>query len=408
MMIAALKESEPGETRVAVTPVSAALLVARGLEVRVEAGAGAAAGFEDRAYEQKGAKVLSDRQALRDGADVLLRVRATLTDPADRDGLRRGQVIIGLADPLGAPEAARELAEQGVTLFALELLPRISRAQGMDALSSMATVTGYRAVLQAAIELPRMFPLLMTAAGTVPPARVLVIGAGVAGLQAIATARRLGAVVKAYDIRPAARNEVESLGATFLELPLETEDAEGAGGYACAMDEAFYKRQRELLSEVLGEIDVVITLAAVPGQKAPILITGEMTRRLRPGSVIVDLAAPFGGNCELTKPDEVVHTEGITILGPTNLPAMVPHDASLMYSRNLATFLLHLTDKEGALKLDLDDPITRETLVARDGELVHPRVRQALGLEESPHSTTTATTTTATTEPTPPPSSGDH
>ncbi len=268
MIVAAPKETITGERRVAVTPASVASLAAKGHVVLVEAGAGSEAGFDDAAYEQKGARVVTDRDALYQEAQIVLRVRTPGSGSEESDDLERlrsGQIVIGMADPLGAPEAARRLAERGVTLFALELLPRISRAQSMDVLSSMANVAGYKAVVLAAAELPRMFPLQMTAAGTLPPARALIIGAGVAGLQAIATAKRLGAIVKAYDVRPAVRTEVESLGATFLELPMDTAQAEGTGGYARTMDEAFYSRQRELLGDVLTDTDLLITTAAVPG-----------------------------------------------------------------------------------------------------------------------------------------------
>lgn len=386
MIVAALKETYPGEARVALSPASAGTLAAKGHEVLIESGAGVAAGFSDTDYEAKGAGVVGDRGTLLESAEVLLQVRTLGTNPdagrADLERLRPGQTVVGLGDPLGNPEAARALAERGVQLFALELLPRISRAQGMDVLSSMANVAGYKAVVLAAAQLPQMFPLQMTAAGTLPPARALIIGAGVAGLQAIATAKRLGAVVKAYDVRPAARTEVESLGATFLDLPLDAAAAEGTGGYARTMDETFYARQRELFTSVLQDTDIVVTTAAVPGAKAPVLISAEMLRGMRAGSVVVDLAAVSGGNCEVTRPDEVVDFEGVTVLGPTNLPSTVPHDASLMFSRNITTFLLNMTDKSGALVVDIEDEITRGTLVARGGEVVHPRVRERLGLAE--------------------------
>jgi NAD(P) transhydrogenase subunit alpha len=259
----------------------------------------------------------------------------------------------------------------------MELIPRITRAQSMDALSSMATVAGYKAVLVAAARLPRMFPMLMTAAGTVTPARVFVVGAGVAGLQAIATARRLGANVDAYDVRPAVKEQVESLGASFVELPLETGGSEDAGGYAKAQDEAFYERQRAMMSQVVAASNIVITTALIPGKAAPLLVTTEMIAGMAPGSVVVDLAAERGGNCEPTQADQEVETDGVTIIGPTNLPATVPYHASQMYSNNITTLLLHLV-KEGEFVLDLDDEITQGTLVSRDGHVVHPRVREAL------------------------------
>jgi len=291
--------------------------------------------------------------------------------------------VVGMLDPLWRPEACRELAEQGVAAFSLELMPRITRAQSMDVLSSMATISGYKAVLLAAEALPRMFPMLMTAAGTVTPARVFVVGAGVAGLQAIATARRLGAVVHGYDVRPAVREQVESLGGKFVELPLETAQAEGTGGYAKAMDEAFYRRQREMMAKVVAESDVVITTAAVPGKKSPVLVTAEMVRGMGPGSVIVDLAAERGGNCELSQPDQTVVEGGVSILGPTNLPATIPYHASQLYSKNVVTFLSHLV-KDGQLAFDIEDEISRETLVTRDGQVVNDRVRAALGMESPP------------------------
>ncbi|MBN1490384.1 MAG: Re/Si-specific NAD(P)(+) transhydrogenase subunit alpha [Phycisphaerae bacterium] len=378
-------ETFPGERRVALVPAIAQRFAKAGLDVLLEGGAGAAAGFPDEQYREKGANVAASRDEVFRAADVVLQVRAFSANPdagrADLTRLRKGQVLIGLAEPLSAREAIQELARTGVTLLALELLPRITRAQGMDVLSSQATISGYKAVLLAAERLPRMFPMLMTAAGTVAAARVFVIGAGVAGLQAIATARRLGAVVHAYDVRPAVREQVESLGAKFVEMPLEAAGAEGAGGYAQAMDEAFYQRQRELMARVLTASDVVITTAAVPGRKAPVLITGEMVRSMPPGSVIVDLAAEQGGNCELTRPGETFEADGVSILGPLNLPASVPYHASQMYAKNISTFLLSLI-KDGQLHLDLEDEVTAGTLVIRDGLIVHPRVREVLGLAE--------------------------
>ncbi len=376
MKVGIPKESWPGETRVAVVPAAAAGLVKSGLDVMVEHGAGTAAGFTDEAYRAEGVAVTTRADVFR-SADVLLQVRATPGEPAM---LRRGQAVIGFADPLGAPQAVKAIAATGATLLSMELMPRITRAQSMDALSSMATVAGYKAVLLAATTLPRMFPMLMTAAGTVSPARVFIMGAGVAGLQAISTARRLGARVEAYDVRPAVKEQVQSLGARFVELPLESADSEDKGGYAKAQDEAFYRRQREMMLKVVAASDVVITTALIPGKRAPILLTAEMVEAMPPGSVIVDLAAERGGNCELTKPDEIVVHRGVTILGPSNPPALVPYHASQMYSKNITTFLAHLLGKDGAglteLPLDTDDEITRETLLTRGGEVVHPRVRE--------------------------------
>lgn len=362
------------------------LLARAGVGFLIEPNAGAAAGFADWEYQEEGGKLAGGRGEVFDSADILLQVRTLGANPeagrADLPLFHPGQTVIGFAEPLTATRECAELAARGLTTFAMELIPRITRAQSMDALSSMATVAGYKAVLLAANTLPRMFPLLMTAAGTVTPARVFVLGAGVAGLQAIATARRLGAVVSAYDVRPAVREQVESLGARFAAMDVEAAGAEDQGGYARAMGEAFYRRQREFLTEVLREQDVVIATAAVPGKRAPVLITREMAAAMRPGSVIVDLAAERGGNCELTQAGETVVEGGVAILGPLNLASEVPYHASQMYARNLAAFVLHLV-KDGALSIQLEDEITRETLITQGGEVVHPRVRQALGLVES-------------------------
>ncbi len=375
MRVGVPRETYPGETRVAVIPAGVATLVKSGLKVTVEEGAGSAAGFTDEAYRAQGAE-LASRSTLFGTSDILLQVRAI---PADRALLRRDQAVIGFADPLGAPEAIREVAPTGATLLSMELMPRITRAQSMDALSSMATIAGYKGVLLAASTLPRMFPMLMTAAGTISPAHVFVVGAGVAGLQAIASARRLGARVEAYDVRPAVKEQVQSLGARFVELPLESADAEDKGGYAKAQDESFYRRQREMMLKVVAASDVVITTALIPGKRAPILITTEMVEAMPPGSVVVDLAAERGGNCELTRPDETVVHRGVTIVGPSNPPALVPYHASQMYSKNIITFLQHLLGKDGAaqpaLPINPDDEITRETLLTRGGSVVHPRVQ---------------------------------
>lgn len=386
MLVALPRETFPGENRVALVPAYVPALVKAGLEVLVEGKAGQWAGFADEQYVESGARVTSNRAELF-AADVLLQVRSGGANPeagrADLDHFRPGQAVIGMCDPLGSPEACAEVASRGVWLFALELLPRITRAQSMDVLSSMATVSGYRAVLLAAAKLPKMFPMMMTAAGTVRPAKVFVMGAGVAGLQAIATARRLGAVVSANDIRPAVKEQVESLGAKFVQLELETADAEDTGGYAKEMGEEFLSKQRELVARVIAESDVVITTAAVPGRKAPTLVTAAMVAGMAPGSVIVDLAAERGGNCELTVPGETVVSGGVSVFGPTNLPSEVPYHASQMYAKNISTFLLHLV-KEGQLKLDLEDEITRAALVARDGKVVHPQVCELLGIEPPP------------------------
>ncbi len=373
-----VKETHPRERRVAVTPAVVPSLTKAGLAVLVEAGAGAEAGFPDEAYGKKGARIVDRTEA--SAADVLLCVRAAGAAPqasSELEALRHGQIVIGMLDPLFNPSACRELAERKVVAFALELLPRITRAQSMDVLSSQATVAGYKAVLLAAGALPKMFPLMTTAAGTIAPARVLVIGTGVAGLQAIATARRLGAVVEAYDVRPAAREEVESLGARFVELPLRSGDAEEAGGYAAAQGEDFYREQQELLGHAVASNDVVITTALIPGRRAPLLITASMVGGMAPGSVVVDVAAERGGNCELSRPNDVVVAAGVRVFAPTDLPATVAHHASQMYAKNIVTFFLHLTEG-GSLRLAPGDEIGGETLVCRGGEIVHPKVLKAL------------------------------
>ena len=375
MRVGIPKETWPGETRVAVIPAAIPPLVKAGLEVVVEPGAGSAAGFLDDAYTSHGAR-LATRADLFRTADIVLQVRSI---PTESSMLRPGQAVIGFADPLGAPDAVRALAATGASLFSMELMPRITRAQSMDALSSMATIAGYKGVLLAANALPRMFPMLMTAAGTVSPARVFIVGAGVAGLQAISTARRLGAKVEAYDVRPAVKEQVQSLGAKFVELALDAADAEDKGGYAKAQDEAFYRRQREMMMKVVAAHDVVITTALIPGKRAPILLTTEMVEAMPPGSVIVDLAAERGGNCELTRPDETVVHRNVTVIGPSNPPALVPYHASQMYSKNITTFLAHLLGKDGAaqptLPINTDDEITRETLLTRGGSVVHARLQ---------------------------------
>ena len=371
------READPDEARVAMVPTVVPQLTRSGLEVVVERGAGAAAGFTDDLYESHGARLGSHEDVL--DADIIVRVRGWGSDGAFPHASHPDQIVIGLADPIGSPLAARAAADEKLTAFALDLMPRITRAQAMDALSSQATVTGYRAVLLAADRLPKMFPMLTTAAGTVPPAQVLVIGAGVAGLQAIATARRLGAVVQAYDVRPAAQEDIESLGARCVMLPLAPGDAEDASGYAKALGEAFYRRQQELLAQVAAGVDVVVTTALIPGAPAPLLITAEAVGGMAPGSVVVDCAAERGGNCELTRPDETVFTEnGVTILGPTNIPSTVPRDASLMYAKNVASFLGLITE-EGRIHVDEGDEIVRETLVTTGGEVVNARVLKALG-----------------------------
>jgi NAD(P) transhydrogenase subunit alpha len=368
---------------VALVPSSIPILAKGGLEVTVEAGAGAGAGYPDAEYVSKGAKIVAARRDLFAAAEIIVQVLCygsnDTTGQADVPLFHSGQVLIGFLRPLGAVGPLQEIAGKGVTSFAVELMPRSTRAQSMDALSSMGTICGYKAVLIAADTLPRIFPMLTTAAGTITPGRVLVIGAGVAGLQAIATARRLGAVTSAYDLRPAAKEQVQSLGGRFVELPIEAKDAEDARGYAKAQGEDFYSRQRELLGKVVAENDVVITAAVIPGKKSPLLVTADMVKGMAPGSVIVDLAAERGGNCELTKPGEEVVVNGVTIIGWFNLASSVPYHASQMYSRNISAFLLHLV-KDGKLRIDTNDEIIRETLLTQGGEVVNKRVREFFSL----------------------------
>lgn len=376
MRLAAVQETTPGERRVALVPGSIPALVKAGWEVLIEAGAGKSAGFSDAQYIDKGAQVVVRETAL--AADVIATVRAS--DPQTFAGLNSRQVLIAQLDPLGSPKTVEALSRSGATIFALELIPRTTRAQAMDVLSSMATIAGYRAVLLAAIELPKMFPMMMTAAGTITPAKVLVLGAGVAGLQAIATAKRLGAVVSGYDVRPACREQVESLGGKFIELGLESAEAEDKGGYAKAQSEDFARRQQEALGKFVSESDIVITTAAIPGQRSPTLFLEAAVEAMRAGSVIVDLAAERGGNCPLTRAGERVLVHGVTILGPTNLPAEIPQDASQMFSNNVTNFVRNLLIK-GKSEINFEDDIVRETLVAKEGEVVHPRIRLLLGHE---------------------------
>jgi len=371
-----LKETCEGEGRVSLVPELVSSYLKLGVEVLFEPGAGEGANFGDEAYLEKGAKSTPRNRLLQD-SDILLCVRALGANPKryrdDLEKMHPGQLLVGFLDPLDAPSAIQEAAKTGITVFAIELLPRITRAQSMDALSSMATITGYKAAVIAAEALPKIFSMLMTAAGTLLPARVFVIGAGVAGLMAIATAKRLGAKVRAYDVRPSVKEQIQSLGASFVELGLEQEEAEDKSGYARAMNESFYQKQRELLGEVLSESDVVISTALVPGKPAPVLITEAMVQAMPKGSVIVDVAAERGGNCELTKPGCVAVKHGVTILGPTNLPSSVPQHASMMFARNMFNFLKPIL-KEGRLEIDLEDQVLREALVAKDGNVVHPRV----------------------------------
>lgn len=387
MQIAVLKETCPGERRVAVVPAVLPSLTKMGIQVILESSAGAEAGYPDFEYLDKGAQVAGSRDEAFRAADLVVMVRAFGANPDagrnDLGRLRTGQTVIGLCDPLGNPQAIADLASRGVNVLALEMIPRITRAQSMDVLSSMATVAGYKAVLLAANHLPRFFPMLMTAAGTVTAAKVLVIGAGVAGLQAIATARRLGAIVHGYDVRPAAMEQIESLGAKAVRLELDTQESEDRGGYAKELSEAQQQRQRELLADVLAGHDVCITTAAIPGRPSPCLVTADAVRRMPPGSVIVDLAAERGGNCERTRADQTVVADGVTILGPTSLPSDVPGHASQMYAKNVASLLGHLVH-EGSLSLDLHDEITRDTLVASGGQVTSQRIREMLNLGPTP------------------------
>ena len=370
-------ETASNERRVALVPEIVAKLTTLGVDVLVQAGAGAAAGFSDSSYVEKGARL---EQAVLGVADILLKVQPPTGDEATQ--MKEGSVLIGLLQPYTNGEGIKALAARRVTAFSMELMPRITRAQPMDALSAMSTIAGYKAVLIAAARLPKFFPLLMTAAGTVTPARVFVIGAGVAGLQAIGTARRLGATVEAYDTRPAVKEQVESLGAKFAALGLDTREAEDKSGYAKAQSEEFYKKQQEMMSKWLATSDVVITTALVPGQRAPVLITEEMVKGMRPGSVIVDLAAEQAGNCALTEPGREVIKHGVLIVGTTNLPSTLPYHASQMYARTVTNFLSHLL-KEGKIHLDLDDELTRGPLVTHQGKIVHPAVQATPGVEVS-------------------------
>jgi H+-translocating NAD(P) transhydrogenase subunit alpha len=381
------KETYPGERRVALVPAVIPNITKAGMEVIIESGAGEQAGYPDAAYVEKGAKIVPDRATVFRSADAVLQVLCYgSNDVNGKDDLplyKSGQALIGFLRPFGSVETSQNIARAGVTAFSVELMPRTTRAQSMDALSSMATVCGYKAVLLAAETSPRVFPMMTTAAGTITPARVFVIGAGVAGLQAISTARRLGAVASAYDMRPAAKEQVQSLGGRFIELPIEAQNAQDARGYGTAQDETFYARQRELLTRVVAESDVVITAAVIPGKKSPILITADMVKGMSPGSVIVDLAAERGGNCELTKIAETIKVHGVTIIGAINLASTVPYHASQMYARNLMTFLTYMV-KEGKPQLNMQDEIIRETMITSGGEIINPRIREFFKLPPLP------------------------
>lgn len=377
MTVGVPKEHFAGERRVALVPSHVSSLNKVGLEVIVERGAGEDSGLLDSQYEEKGARLVDD---VYPESDLVLTVRsAAAIGNRPQPEFREGQALIGFLDPYGPHAAFQNLVDKKVTSLSMELIPRITRAQSMDALSSMANLAGYRAAILAAELLPKMFPMMMTAAGTIVPARVFVVGVGVAGLQAIATTRRLGAVVSAYDVRPAVREQVESLGAKFVEMDLQTDNAEGSGGYAKAMDDAFYQKQRELMGAVVAESDAVITTAAIPGKPSPVLVTEEMVERMAPGSVIVDLAAERGGNCELTEAGESITKHGVTICGPLNIPSALAYNASQLYSKNITTLLLSLID-DGQLKLDTDDEIVAATLVTHEGRVPNDDIKSRLGL----------------------------
>ncbi len=383
MVVGVPRENRAGETRVALTPTALPQLMKAGFDVVIESGAGDAAGYPDSAFADRGARIGSRDDAF--AADVLVQVNVMDADPASADvgKLRQGQVVVGAVAPFARPEMVKAIAGTGATLFALELVPRTTRAQSMDILSSQAAVAGYKAVLIAAAELPKMFPLLTTAAGTIAPAKVFIVGAGVAGLAAIANSRRLGALVEAYDVRPAAREEVESLGARFVELPLETGQGEGSGGYATQLSEETIKKQQELMAKTVAASDVVITTAQVQGSTAPVIITTEMVKGMAPGSVIVDLAAEQGGNCEPTVPGEVVDVDGVRVIGVVNLPGDIPVHSSQLFGKNVANFL-GLMVVDGALDPGVDDDVIRESVVAMGGDVVNNRVREALGMEKLP------------------------
>jgi len=377
-------ETRPGESRVALTPGNVKAWTGKGIDILVQSGAGNAAGFLDGAYEKAGARLSSERSSIFAEADIILQVQSfganTVSAEQDLDLLQPGQLVVGMMDPLGNAQMAQRLAEKRVTAIAMELVPRISRAQSMDVLSSMATLAGYKAVLLGACLSPRIMPMMITAAGTLQPMRTFIMGAGVAGLQACATARRLGALVEAYDVRPAAREQLISVGAKPVELAIEADETEDKGGYAREQSEDFLRRQREAMARVLSEQDLVITTAAIPGARSPVLITAEMVQSMKPGSVIIDLAAERGGNCELTRLGETITAHGVTIHGPDNLPATIPAHASQMYGKNMEVMLGFVIDDDGRLSLDFDDEVISGTVISHNGEVPHERIRQILGL----------------------------
>lgn len=381
MVVGVPLESANGERRVSLVPSFVPILAKSGFKILIQKSAGDQAGFLDEDYQKTGAQFANEEEELFAASDIIVKVSDNSISPSL---LRPGQIILGLLNPLGSPKIAELYAEKEVTSFALELLPRITRAQSMDALSSMATIAGYKAVLLAASALDKIHPMMITAAGTIAPARVFVIGAGVAGLQAIATARRLGAAVQAYDVRPAVKEQVESLGAKFVEMELETGNSETSGGYAKEMGEEFYRRQREMMTRVVSESDAVITTAAVPGKRAPILVTRKMVEGMRSGAVILDMAAETGGNCELTNRGETVELNGVKVIGPVNLPGSIPHHASQMYSKNISEFLQNLLEK-GEVSINTEDPIIKDSLLTHRGKIINERVREILGLEEPPN-----------------------
>ena len=386
MIIGIPSEIKTGEQRVAMSPANVQSLTGKSVKVLLQANAGSAAGYPDAEYTAAGATITANRKEIFASADVILQVQSfgsnNENSDADLASLRKGQLVIGMMDPLASPQAAQAVAEKGASAIALELVPRISRAQSMDVLSSMATLAGYKAVLMGASAAPRIFPMLMTAAGTLQPARVLIMGVGVAGLQACATAKRLGAVVEAYDVRPAAREQILSVGAKPVELDLDTGESEGAGGYAKEQGEDFLRRQRELMTEVVAQQDIIITTAAIPGAKSPILVTEDMVKAMKPGAVIVDLAAERGGNCDLTEQGKTVVAHDVTILGPENIPSDLAFHASQMYGKNMQTLLELILDDEGNLSLDFNDEIVAGTVVAHQGEVPHAHMRKLLNLPE--------------------------
>jgi NAD(P) transhydrogenase subunit alpha len=383
MRIGVPKETYATERRVALVPAAVAPLKKAGADVLVESGAGVGSGVSDQAYAEAGATIVATRADLIKNADILVQVRGLGANPegwkADLEAMHQDQLLVAVMDALASPEPLKDAMTKGITAFALDMVPRISRAQAMDVLSSQANLAGYCAVLLGASSLPKIMPMLMTAAGTITPAKVLVMGAGVAGLQAIATARRLGAVVSGYDVRPAAKEQIESLGARAVELAIPTEQSQDAGGYAKAMDAAFYAKQAELLTQVVSESDIVITTAAVPGQKAPVLVTTAMVERMQPGSVVVDIAAERGGNCELTVPGQSILHNGVMVIGPLNLASTVPVHASRLFSKNISTFLLNMI-KKGELQIDLEDEIIRETMLTHKCAITNARVGERLGI----------------------------